>query len=113
MSDVSSILRPGVYAPVLTPFTNNKEQEVDVAAFRAGILRLAKAGIGLVLSGTLGEATLLSRDERATLIHHAREVLVQNGLDKKIPIIAGVGAGSLKETIAYAHDAGSKGADAA
>ena len=107
-----SILQPGVYAPVLTPFTNDSQQELDLFAFRAGVQRLARAGVGLVLSGTLGEGNLLSRAERRLLVRNAKGVLKENGLDGSIPIIAGVGAGSLKETIEIAKDAAQEGADA-
>ncbi|KAJ9613884.1 hypothetical protein H2200_002020 [Cladophialophora chaetospira] len=112
MERATSVLRPGVYAPVLTPFTSDDQQEVDLPAFRAGVLRLAKLGVGLVLSGTLGEGNLLSRQERRLLVKNTKEVLEQHGLNKSIPIIAGVGAASLKETIEIARDASEEGADA-
>lgn len=106
------MLRPGVYAPVLTPFKKDKDQEVDFERFKLGVARLAKAGVGLVLSGTLGEATLLTRDERRGLVEVACEVLRQEGLDGSIPVIAGAGAGGLKETVTFAKDSAEAGADA-
>ena len=113
MSSAASVLRAGVYAPVLTPFSKDAQQDIDIPAFRAGILRLAESGVGLVLSGTLGEGNLLSRDEHRLLVRNAKEVLETNGLHRQIPIIAGAGAGSLKETIAITQDAAEEGADAA
>ena len=107
-----TILRPGVYAPVLTPFTDDIRQDIELEAFRAGVLRLAQAGVGLVLSGTLGEGNLLSRSEKSALVKAAKEVLTQNDLNADVPIIAGVGAGSLRETIEAAKDAADEGADA-
>jgi 4-hydroxy-2-oxoglutarate aldolase len=107
-----SVLQPGVYAPVLTPFKKDKEQDIDLGLFKVGVARLAKAGVGLVLSGTLGEATLLTRDERRSLVEAAREVLKKEGLDGQVPIIAGAGAGGLKETVVFAKDAAEAGADA-
>ncbi len=106
------ILRPGVYAPVLTPFSNDIRQDLELEAFRAGVLRLAQAGVGLVLSGTLGEGNLLSRSEKSALVKAAKEVLRQNDLETDVPIIAGVGAGSFRETIEAAKDAAAEGADA-
>jgi 4-hydroxy-2-oxoglutarate aldolase len=105
-------LQPGVYAPVLTPFKKNKEQDIDFDLFKIGVARLAKAGVGLVLSGTLGEATLLTREERRGLVDAAREVLKMEALDGKVPIIAGAGAGCLRETVIFAKDAADAGADA-
>lgn len=112
MSKVGSILRPGVYAPVLTPFVEDNGQDLDLQAFRAGVLRLALAGIGLVLSGTLGEGNLLSRSEKSTLVKVAKGVLRENELEHAVPLIAGVGAGSLRETIENCRDAATEGADA-
>ncbi|OQU94101.1 Fungal Zn2-Cys6 binuclear cluster domain-containing protein [Cladophialophora immunda] len=112
MSKLTSALRPGVYAPVLTPFIGEIQQEVDLPAFRAGVLRLAKLGVGLVLSGTLGEGNLLSRCERKVLVKNAREVLEESGLYRSVPIIAGAGAASLRETIEIVKDAADEGADA-
>jgi 4-hydroxy-2-oxoglutarate aldolase len=112
MGKVRSILRAGVYAPVLTPFTEENGQDLDLQAFRAGILRLAKTGVGLVLSGTLGEGNLLSRSEKRTLVKATREVLRENELEHAVPLVAGVGAGSLRETIDNCADAAAEGADA-
>ncbi|KIW12259.1 hypothetical protein PV08_09535 [Exophiala spinifera] len=112
MANLTSALRPGVYAPVLTPFTDGTQQDVDLPAFRAAVLRLAMLGVGLVLSGTLGEGNLLSSHERKALVRTAREVLEENGLYRSIPIIAGAGAASLRETIDIVKDAADEGADA-
>ena len=108
----ASILRPGVYAPVITPYKGNGAQDIDLDIFKLGVARLAKAEIGLVLSGTLGEATLMNRAERKSLVAAAKQVLKEAGLDGKVPIIAGAGAGGLKETIELAKDAAGAGADA-
>lgn len=105
-------LRPGVYAPVLTPFKTDGSEDIDIHAFKASISRLAKAGVGLVLSGTLGEGNLLSREERVTLITAARELLNAQKPNNQVPIIAGIGGGSVKETVLQARDAGEAGADA-
>lgn len=113
MSHKKVTIKPGVFAPVLVPFRQGKNQEIDIDAFKAGIIRLANAGVGLVLSGTLGEATLLEREERRLLVQTARETLQEYGLEGKVPIVAGIGAGGLKETILYSKDAAEAGADAA
>lgn len=43
----------GVYTPLITPMTD--DEQVDIAALRKQVVRLADAGMGLVLLGTNGE----------------------------------------------------------
>ena len=61
----------GIFAPVVTPF--DARGDVSTAAFRANIEAHLDAGLaGVVVSGSSGEAPLLSEDERATLVSLAR-----------------------------------------
>jgi 4-hydroxy-2-oxoglutarate aldolase len=112
-TNTASVLRPGVYAPVLTPFKKDGSEDIDYVAFKIGVARLARAGVGLVLSGTLGEGSLLDRFERRTIISVAKDTLRESGLDGRIPIIAGISGGSTKECVLYANEAAESGADAA
>jgi L-threo-3-deoxy-hexylosonate aldolase len=105
-------LKPGVYAPVITPFEEENSNEVNLRVFKLAVIRLARAGVGLVLSGTLGEGSLLTRHERVALIQVAREALKEIGLDGAVPIIAGVSGGGVTESLLYAKDAATAGADA-
>lgn len=107
-----SKLRPGVYVPVVTPFKPDGTEEIDLPVFKINITRLAKAGCGLVLMGTLGEGNLLDKEERLTLIRTAKEVLVEEGLADTVPIIAGINGDSLRQCKIYAKDAAEAGADA-
>lgn len=59
----------------------------------------------------MGEAHHLSHSERTTLIHAARLALDEAGF-KDMPIIAGTGAGSTRETIELCAEAAKAGADA-
>ena len=52
----------------------------------------------------MGEAHHLTPDERVTLIKAARSILDSNSLSH-IPIVAGTGAGSTRETIQLCKDA--------
>jgi hypothetical protein len=46
----------GVYCPLITPFTSDDgEARIDVPALEKQVLRMAKAGMGIVLLGTNGE----------------------------------------------------------
>jgi 4-hydroxy-tetrahydrodipicolinate synthase len=63
---------------------------------------------GLVPCGSNGEAPYLSRQERRKVIE-----TVVDEVNGKIPVIAGTGSMSTKETIAFTRDAKDLGADAA
>ena len=62
-----------------------------------------------VCAGSLGEAVHLSRDERIVLIRYTRQALDKQGFES-VPIVAGVGGSSTRETIQLAQDAASAGA---
>lgn len=103
-------LNGGVWTPLATPFL--ADEEIDYAAWKTHVLRLAGSGSGLVIMGTNGEAIHLSTPERFELVRSAREYLAEAGLSST-QIIAGTGTGSVKETVANCRDAARAGADAA
>ena len=86
--------------------------DVDIPTFKAHVTRVAKAGVGPLISGSMGEAHHLSHTERSTLIRAARNALDEAGL-AEVPIIAGTGAGSTRETVELCLEASDAGADAA
>ena len=82
----------------------------DLESFAAHVVRLAKANVRPLVSGSMGEAIHLSHAERTTLIKTARAALDDAGLTD-VPIIAGTGAGSTRETILLSQAAAEAGAD--
>lgn len=84
----------------------------DIPTFEAHVTRVAKAGVGPLISGSMGEAHHLTHSERSTLIRAARHALDVAGLTE-VPIIAGTGAGSTRETVELCLEASEAGADAA
>jgi len=98
----------GVYCPLITPFT--ADEEIDYPAWEAQVLRLAKAGMGLVLLGTNGEASHLADEERAGLIKSARKTLDSNGFPD-LCLLVGTGTGSAHQSIKLAQQAKEAGAD--
>ncbi|KAJ9110192.1 hypothetical protein QFC20_003044 [Naganishia adeliensis] len=98
----------GVYTPLITPMTD--DEQVDIAALRKQVVRLADAGMGLVLLGTNGEASHLMDEERAQVIRASREALDAAG-HQAVPLLVGTGGGSAKHTIALAKQAKAAGAD--
>ncbi|PIL34090.1 hypothetical protein GSI_03801 [Ganoderma sinense ZZ0214-1] len=108
-SKVSRPLTAGIWAPIPTFFFSETE-DIDVPTFTAHILRLAKAGVRPLLAGSMGEAHHLSHSERVILIKAARQALDEAGL-VSVPIVAGTGAGSTRETIQLCKEAAEAGAD--
>ncbi|KAG6837305.1 hypothetical protein H0H93_011907 [Arthromyces matolae] len=108
-SPVYRPLKPGIYAPIPSFFLPTSE-DLDITTFEAHVARVAGANVAPVICGSMGEAIHLSHDERTTLIHAGRKALDQAGY-KTIPIIAGTGAGSTRETIQLGIEAAEAGAD--
>ncbi|EJD02436.1 dihydrodipicolinate synthetase [Fomitiporia mediterranea MF3/22] len=103
-------LKPGVYAPIPTFFLPDSE-ELDIPAFESHVLRVAKAGVGPLLAGSMGEAHHLSDAERSVLIRAARRALDSAGLEG-VPIISGIGSGSTRSVVQLGKEAADAGADA-
>jgi 4-hydroxy-2-oxoglutarate aldolase len=82
----------------------------DLPTFEAHVTRIAKAGCVPLVAGSMGEAIHLTHSERTSLITAARRSLDRNDLSH-VPIIAGTGAGSTRETIELCYGAAEAGAD--
>ncbi|KAK1953526.1 dihydrodipicolinate synthase [Colletotrichum sublineola] len=102
-------LPAGVYVPTLAFFTES--DEVDTNTLERHIVRLINAGVaGIVVHGSNGEAVHLSREERNAMIRCAADTIHQEAHDVRVPLIAGCGAQSTRETIQLCRDAGRAGA---
>lgn len=87
---------PGIIPAVITPFT--PDDRVDVDGLRANAAHALAHGVrGLVATGTMGEAGSLSLDERRVVV----EAVVAEA-DGRVPVLAGVSAGSTAAAVAYA-----------
>jgi dihydrodipicolinate synthase/N-acetylneuraminate lyase len=97
---------PGIIPAVTTPF--DATGAVDLDALERNLTALLDAGVhGFVATGTMGEAGSLSHDERRSVI--AATVRVAAG---RVPVIAGVSAGTAAAASVYGRDAAAAGADA-
>lgn len=96
----------GILAPVVTPFKDNEDLDLDGFTANVGA-HLADGLAGVVLCGSTGEAALLSDNERITLVGAAREVVPSDRW-----LIVGTGAESTRQCVARCRDAGAAGADA-
>lgn len=104
-------LRDGVYVPTLAFFHPN--EEIDAATLERHVVKLVNAGVaGIVVHGSNGEAVHLSHEERVAMIRVARDAILHeaSAATVKIPLIAGCGAHSTRETIQLCMDAAKGGA---
>ncbi|KAJ7172397.1 dihydrodipicolinate synthetase [Mycena filopes] len=108
-SPVSRPLKPGVFAPIPTFFLPDTE-DLDLPTFEAHVVRIASAGVGPLIAGSMGEAIHLSRNERVLLIRAARKALDAAGFPT-VPLIVGTGGASTRETIELTAEAARAGAD--
>ncbi|KAF2642720.1 putative dihydrodipicolinate synthase [Massarina eburnea CBS 473.64] len=105
---MSRPLPRGIYTPLPTFFDDN--EDLDIASFQAHVKYVTEAGTIPVTAGSAGEAAHLVRLERVTLIKVTRSTLDSCGLSK-VPIVAGAGAPSTRESIVLAKEAAEAGAD--
>ena len=94
----------GVMPAVTTKFTNN--DELDFEMFNKNIVAQLDAGVsGIVLGGTLGEASTLTRNEKSTLIKNTVEIV-----ENKIPVLMNIAEQSTSEAIVSVQNAEKDGA---
>lgn len=99
-----SIEWKGVMPAVTTKFTNNDELDLDM--FATNIKAQLDAGVqGIVLGGTLGEASTLEDHEKRTLTRETVKLV-----EGKVPVMINVAEQTTKGAIAAAHKAEEDGA---
>jgi 4-hydroxy-tetrahydrodipicolinate synthase len=97
----------GVLPALLTPFTDDGSA-IDTGALAAIVERLIGAGVaGLVPGGSTGEFTTLTHPERRELIETTVEAAAG-----RVPVVAGTGALSTRETVELSVHAEQAGAAA-
>ncbi len=95
----------GVMPALLTPFKSN--DSIDFLTFEKNTRAQLDAGVhGLVLGGTLGEASTLRLEEKSELIQEAK--LISNG---SVPVIMNVAEASTSEALKSVTQALRDGAD--
>lgn len=95
----------GIYPAVLTPFTAN--EEIDYDMFKKNLLFQIDAGIsGIILAGTLGEASTLTAEEKFDLLTFAKSVVPES-----FPVLLNIAEQTTREAVAIAKKAKELGAD--
>ncbi|WP_167605056.1 dihydrodipicolinate synthase family protein [Maribellus sediminis] len=95
----------GIFPAVTTKFTAN--DELDFEAFDVNLEAQIEAGVdGIILGGSLGEASTLLQDEKDALLKHVKEA--SNG---RVPVLMNVAEASTKLAVEAALRARDNGAD--
>ena len=101
-----SIKWRGIFPALTTKFT--QKDELDLPLFAKNLKAQIDAGIdGIILGGTLGEASVLTTDEKETLVKFAVKEVAD-----RIPVVLNIAEGSTREAIKqaeYAEKWGAKG----
>ena len=95
----------GVYPAVLTPFRD--DDSIDFKTFTLNLEAQVAAGIdGVILGGSLGEASTLSNEEKISLLRFTKELV-----HKRVPVVMNIAEQATSEAIAAATTAEKNGAD--
>ncbi|WP_324735391.1 4-hydroxy-tetrahydrodipicolinate synthase [Thermococcus sp. SY098] len=96
----------GIFPPVVTPF--KEDESIDEERFASFLEFLVKRKVsGLFLLGTNGEGLSLEKEEKIRIMEIAVETV-----KGKVPVIAGTGAITTRETIKLSKEAERIGVDA-
>jgi len=95
----------GIYPAVLTPFT--ADEEIDYDMFKKNILFQIDAGIsGIILAGTLGEASTLTAQEKFDLLTFSKSIVPES-----FPVLLNIAEQTTREAVEIAKKAKELGAD--
>ena len=96
----------GVYPALLTPFTENGA--IDYEMFKKNFLAQVDAGVaGVIIAGTLGEASTLSAQEKFDLLTFTKQHVPSH-----ITVILNIAEQATTEAVGIAENAERLGADA-
>ncbi len=94
----------GVFPALTTKFT--ADDKLDLAGFEKNLHAQLEAGVeGIILGGTLGEASTLTAEEKNTLVRFAVEKVAG-----RVPVILNIAEGSTNEALKVAKNAQELGA---
>jgi 1-pyrroline-4-hydroxy-2-carboxylate deaminase len=87
----------GVFPALTTKFTN--DDQLNLPMFKKNLDAQLKAGVhGIILGGTLGEASVLTIEEKSQLVQFAVE-----NVEDKIPVILNIAEGATREAVNQAE----------
>ncbi len=101
---MSNVSWKGVYPALTTKFTSS--DTLDLNLFEKNLNAQLEAGVeGVILGGSLGEASTLTNDEKLELLR-----FTVSKVAARVPVIMNIAEGSTKEALARAKDAEKNGA---
>lgn len=96
----------GTGVAAVTPFKN--DHSIDFAAMGRIVEHLIAGGVNyIVIMGTTGESPTLSKDEKKALTSFVTEAV-----NKRVPVVAGIGGSNTSELVSYIRQADFEGVDA-
>lgn len=96
----------GIYTPLVAPFRD--DFTLNQEAMENAVNMLIRAGVhGLIVAGTTGEYYAMTKKERVYVMGLAKEMIAG-----RVPMVIGTGAMRTEDSIEYATQAKSHGADA-
>ncbi|QBQ41926.1 dihydrodipicolinate synthase family protein [Sphingobacterium psychroaquaticum] len=102
---MASINWSGIFPAMLTPF--DEDGKIDFAMLSINIEAQIAAGIhGIILAGSLGEASVLTPGEKFEILTHALQVVAG-----RIPVLLNITENTTADAIAFAQQAEKLGAD--
>ncbi|RYF89296.1 MAG: dihydrodipicolinate synthase family protein, partial [Chitinophagaceae bacterium] len=102
---MSKVQWKGVYPAVLTPFKS--DDSIDFKTFELNIQAQLEAGVdGIILAGSLGEASTLTDVEKIELLKYTNKIV-----HGKVPVILNICEQSTKAAENAAREAEANGAD--
>lgn len=94
----------GIYPALTTKFTS--DDKLDFPLFEKNLKAQLDAGVeGVILGGTLGEASVLSNDEKFELVRFTVDKVAG-----KVPVVMNIAEGSTREALKQAAEAEKNGA---
>lgn len=94
----------GIYPALTTKFTS--DDKLDFPLFEKNLKAQLDAGVeGVILGGTLGEASVLSNDEKSELVRFTVDKVAG-----KVPVVMNIAEGSTREALKQAAEAEKQGA---
>lgn len=94
----------GIYPALTTKFTS--DDKLDFPLFEKNLKAQLDAGVeGVILGGTLGEASVLSNDEKFELVRFTVDKVAG-----KVPVVMNIAEGSTREALKQAAEAEKQGA---
>jgi dihydrodipicolinate synthase/N-acetylneuraminate lyase len=94
----------GVFPALTTKFT--ADNKLDFPLFEKNLHAQLEAGVhGVILGGTLGEASVLSNEEKFALVK-----FTVNGAKGRVPVVMNIAEGSTQEAVKLAKEAERQGA---